>query len=233
MKKLNWLGWLFLFIGLALLGGAVFLYQDTQAFIDRALTARGTVIDLARSASSSRTGSGTGSSSTWRPVVTFTDHEGRSVEFISSVGSNPPSHRKGDVVEVLYLPDDSQQARIKGFIDLWLFPLILLGIGSIFFLFGLGFTVPGFIRTRARRRLRQSGTRILADVLGVESTRRSYRINAQWQNPRTSRIHVFSSDEIGFDPTNYVGTKQVNVFIDPNNPRKYLVDLSFLPRLAD
>lgn len=63
MKTLRTLGMLFALIGLGLLAGAYVAYERTNDFIDRALSATGTVIELTRS---SQIGSA-GGNSTYRP----------------------------------------------------------------------------------------------------------------------------------------------------------------------
>jgi Protein of unknown function (DUF3592) len=76
------------------------------------------------------------------PVVRFTTAEGRTVEFVSASGSSPASHSVGDRVEVLYDPDDPQDAQLSGFFDLWLWPIgfgvLAIGFGA-FALFSPGF----------------------------------------------------------------------------------------------
>jgi hypothetical protein len=71
------------------------------------------------------------------PVVEFTTAEGETVRFQSSTGSAPPAFEVGEEVEVLYDPALPENARISSFIDLWLFPTILLAFGGIFVLFGV------------------------------------------------------------------------------------------------
>ncbi|MFI5660798.1 DUF3592 domain-containing protein [Streptomyces sp. NPDC051684] len=51
--------------------------------------------------------------------------------FRSSTGSNPPAYEQGERDEVLYRADDPEDARINGFLSLWLLPLIFGGIGLI------------------------------------------------------------------------------------------------------
>ena len=57
-------------------------------------------------------------------------------------------------------------------------------------------------------------------------------IVSQWQNPATSKLHIFESDNIWFDPTDFIKTDKIKVWIDRKNPKKYMVDLSFLPEVA-
>ena len=62
--------------------------------------------------------------------------------------------------------------------------------------------------------------------------RNPYQILAHWQNPATSELHVFVSDNIWFDPTDYIDQDDIVVLIDKDNPSSYYVDTSFLPKLA-
>ena len=64
------------------------------------------------------------------PMVDFTSADGKRREFQDSTGSNPPSYDVGDRVEVLYRADDPGNARINGFLSLWLLPLIFSGVGE-------------------------------------------------------------------------------------------------------
>ncbi|MNC77488.1 hypothetical protein D3C75_1294550 [compost metagenome] len=57
-------------------------------------------------------------------------------------------------------------------------------------------------------------------------------IRSQWLNPRTSEVHLFESDNIWFDPSDYLKDESISVFIDKKNPKKYHVDISFLPKIA-
>lgn len=72
------------------------------------------------------------------PVVEFTPVDGTPRKFRDSAGSNPPAYEVGEQVEVLYRPDSPEDARIKGFLSLWLLPLIFGGIGLVFTGIGTG-----------------------------------------------------------------------------------------------
>jgi hypothetical protein len=62
--------------------------------------------------------------------------------------------------------------------------------------------------------------------------RSPWRIVAQWQNPESGQLHVFNSENLWFDPTRYVTTKQLKVLLDPKDATRYHIDVSFLPQLA-
>lgn len=234
MKSVAVMKWVFMVVGAGLLGLAGWLYQGTSTFIARAATAEGTVVDLARS-------SGSKGGSTWRPVVRFETPDGEAVQFTSSMGSNPPSHQVGDRVEVLYLPDAPREAKIREYLSLWGPATIVGGIGAVFFLIGAGITLWGVMQRRKEEDLRLNGTRIEADLQGVEqntsigkSGSHPWRLVAQWHDPSANQVHVFRSRNLWLDPTKHVGDrKHVTVFVERGNPKRYHVDLSFLPKLAE
>jgi len=107
MKTIGIIQYAFAAIGLAMLAGTLFWYQSVKSFVAEASVAQGTVVELARSQSGS-------DSPTFRPVVRFKAADGQAVEFTSSSGSNPPSYRRGETVEVFYRPSDPQDARHEG-----------------------------------------------------------------------------------------------------------------------
>lgn len=231
MKTIAIIKYVFSAIGIAMIAGALYWVQNTRAYLAQAGSAQGTVVDLVRSSSSS--------SSTYAPVVRFVTAKGEKIEFTSGTGSNPPSYSQGESVEVLYQPGAPRDARINGFVSLWLGPMIVGGIGSIFFLIGGGIALASVLQGRKEEYLRQNGTRILTTFQSVElntslavNGRHPFRVFTQWTNPSTSEIHVFESENLWFDPSPHINNRTITVFIEPGNPKKYYVDLSFLPKLA-
>jgi len=171
-------------------------------------------------------------------VVRFTTAGGETIEF-QSRSSNPPAYARGEQVTVLYLPEAPHDARIQGFFSLWGLPLVFGSVGSVFLLMGGGFALSGLLTRRRREHLRQHGVGIDTDLLGVERNTRfkfngrsPFQVVTQWQDPTTGTIHVFKSENLRFDPSNYIGDNKIRVLIDRNNPRRYYVDLSFLPKMA-
>ena len=72
---------------------------------------------------------------TYSPIVTYQTIEDIRVTFTSNYGSNPPSYKVGDQVNVLYDAKDPQEnVIIDAGLWNWLLPSILLGVGSILFL---------------------------------------------------------------------------------------------------
>ena len=231
MKVLRILGVVFGAVGAALLVAAFITLRSARSFESTAVGASGEVIDLAPSYSDG--------SATHAPVVRFETPDGREVIFESSVSSHPPAYDIGERVDVLYAPDDPGDAVIDSFWQVYLAPVILGGIGSIFLLIGGGMLVSQIVARRRRERLMASGRRVTARIQGVDlntsiavNGRHPFCITSQWMNPDTGELHVFRSDGIWYDPSMHIDRETVDVLIDPANPKRYYVDTSFLPKVA-
>jgi len=59
-----------------------------------------------------------------------------------------------------------------------------------------------------------------------------YQVVSQWLDPINKKMHVFRSDDIWYDPSSLLIDNSINVYIDPQNYKRYHVDLSNLPKLA-
>lgn len=234
MKILKIVSGVFSIVGIGMLLASFFVFSNTTSFIARAVEADGRVTDLERSRSSS------GSGTTYRPVVEFTAATGKRIEFVSSVGSSPPSHRVGEAVKVLYNPTNPQRARIKSFFQLWFGFLIVFVMGLVFAAIGLGMIV---VRRRGRKRaewLRRHGRRMKTAFKGVElnqslrvNGRCPYQIVSQSSDPSSNTVRLFQSNNIWFDPSEYIKGEAIDVLLDPNDPKKYVMDISFLPKLDE
>ncbi|MGR3279095.1 DUF3592 domain-containing protein [Acaryochloris marina NIES-2412] len=131
--------YIFWVVGILLMIGAFFFYQDTQKFLVEAASTEGTVIQMVASKGGtdvSRQKFSSVSGETYAPIVQFRDFSGTVIEFKSNFGSKPPQYEIGELVEVLYRIDAPEQARIKSFLSLWGASLILGFMGSIFVVIG-------------------------------------------------------------------------------------------------
>jgi len=196
MRILRILPRLFAALGLVCLFAASWVYTGERRFIASAGRTTGTVVDLVYE-------TGTDHGSAYYPVVRFASPTGDSVTIRSRTGSNPPSHRVGDRVEVLYDPARPEHAKMAGFFSLHLGSFIL-GIFAVVF-GGIG-GVWIFLQRRASalaEELRQTGRRITARVREVEvraniavNRRHPWRIVAEWQESPSSEMRVFKSANI-------------------------------------
>jgi len=231
MNVVSIIKYAFTLVGLAMLTGAFYAYKSTKTFLETATRTEGTVIELIRSRSDG--------SDTYKPVVHFVDQEGKSIEFSSSTSSNPPSYSVDERVGVLYDPAKPEHAEIDDFFSLWGISAIFGGLGAIFFLVGAGIIVGTTVKRHQDENLRTRGTPIETELQSVAlntsfmvNGKHPYKVLTQWFNPFTSEVHVFESDNVWFDPTSYLKGRKITVFIENDNPKKYLMDLSFLPKLA-
>jgi hypothetical protein len=233
-KTLKIIFGLFLAFGLVFSGVALWAVRDTQSFVAKAEAAAGQVIDLEhRRGTSSSSNSG----GAYYPVVRFRTATGQEHTLHSNNGSSPPSC---EAVTVLYDPTNPFDARIKGFFSLWLIAIIFGILGAVFSLIGLGgFLVPRYWARRAQE-LRLRGTPIETEFQNVElngslkmNGRSPWRIVSRWLDPARNELHLFHSENLWFDPTSFIKSQRLTVFVDPNNFKRYSMDVSFLPKLAD
>lgn len=232
MKTPKFVKYFFAFVGLTMLTIASFVFKSSLDFIENSKVTEGIVIDLLSVQSSGSNNRST----TYAPLVQFTDNKGGQFEFVSSISSSPASYDIGENVEVIYHSKQPKEAKIKGFFAIWGLETIMGSVGAIFFCIGFALLFSDQKKKSIRKYLRQNGRRITPDYLWVElnefysvNNKHPYQIMAQWKNPANSEVHIFKSDNIWFDPKEFIGTEKITVLIDSKNLKRYLMDLPFLP----
>lgn len=128
------IGPIFLIVGVGLLLGFFFAFSRTRRFLASAQEARAEVIGVKESIGSSR-------DRVYYPVLRYRTQQGATKEVVSSVGSNPPRHKEGDSVVILYDPAQPGDVRIHSFFNVWVGPLVLGALGVILTLVGAGLTL--------------------------------------------------------------------------------------------
>ena len=112
-------------VGFILAALAVFFWLRTRAFLDTAQKAQGTVIRMVYS-SDSEGGGG------YSPVYTFRTMSGQVIEVTDRMSSNPPQFKEGQIIDVLYDPENPNKARINKWFNLYFVPLLLGFLGMVF-----------------------------------------------------------------------------------------------------
>lgn len=231
MKTLSTIKIIFFVVGLGLLAAAGFWANSIRIFVNTAWTADGVVVDLLPVDSDGST--------LYKPLVRFVTDRGQEVVFSTNSSSNPPGFSVGEKVEVFYQPANPTEAKINTVFQLWGGPLIIGGLGSIFFAIGFAMIMFAVVGKRRAAYLKENGARVdaklneiaLNESLSVNG-RHPFQIIAQWREPETGKVYVFRSGNLWFDPTDYIDRERISVFIEKGNPKKYLVDLSFLPEVV-
>ena len=169
--------------------------------------------------------------------VQFATPDGRSHTFTSAM-SYVNALRRGAKVRVVYDIDDPDHARVEMRApNPWEGTILLSVWGSIFALIG---GIPLYFRARKAKQsdwLKLNGRAVQADFTGVHlntdlivNGKSPYRISAHWKDAATNQDYNFHSDNLWSDPASHVTSNVISVVIDPKNPKRYWMDLSFLPR---
>ena len=217
-------------VGLAMLVGGLVWAGLTFAFVSNAESATGVIVDFITTYDED--------GESHYPVVPFTTNQLMRVEFKSSVGSGSVP-RIDSAVEILYDGANPEDARINSFTTIWLFPLIVTGLGVVFGAVGFG----GFFRQWQRKRLKawllERGRPIETELKIVEinrSVRVNYRspfqIISEWRDPSTDQVHVFKSGNLWLDSEPEIPGENITVYIDPDDPERNHMDVSFLTELV-
>ncbi|WP_277373449.1 DUF3592 domain-containing protein [Pseudomonas sp. AA-38] len=172
------------------------------------------------------------------PVVEFFPHQGELTRFTGEVCSRP-GYAMGEVVDLFYDPLEPENAHIDSFVQNWFISLILGAVGLFFCLVGSFLLMPDSFSNRRVKRLESRAQAVQAKFVDVRRNPFStlndvpaWQLVCQWHNPESGAMHVFYSEDLWFDPRPFIKDECLQVMIDPEDPRHYSVDTSFLPRLA-
>ena len=225
---------LVLSIGLMLFLGFFSIKQIN--FINSSLITTGTVVDL--EVSYIRNSDGTRSLS-YHPIFLFVDNHQRVRKLQSDVGSNPPIYHKGEVVEIIYNPENPDHAKINNLFTLWFTEIIIGILAIVLFLISGSYFYFNVRKHRLKRKMLTNGQQVEAKITSIELNtgiviqgRSPYVIYSQWQDQLTpDDIYIFKSENIWFDPTPFINRETITVYIDVANAKRYYVDISFLPKV--
>jgi Protein of unknown function (DUF3592) len=235
MKAFKIIGILCCCIGIAALIGFVFSIIHTNRFIAESVLTKGEVVDIVTHTSTDSHGRTTRSR---YPVVKFLDKNGDTVEFESSA-STSGGIKIGQPIDVRFIPNNPSRAKLaNSFMDIWgltvfcgIFGVVFAGLGFPFFWLGIRDDIN---EKKAQLYAKEIEVPIKGIVKNTSITmngRSPFQIEAQWLNPETNQVHIFKSKNIWYDPSEYCkGT--VIIKADPQNLKKYWMDISFLPKKA-
>lgn len=119
----RWIAWTILGIGGLITAGGVLMGLGNLRHVLYGERADGIVTEIVRDGDM------------YAPVVRFRLPQGETVE-VKDLGSGAPDFSAGDAVAVLYLPESPRDFRLDTFERLWLVPIILVGFGGFWLMFG-------------------------------------------------------------------------------------------------
>ncbi len=156
-------------------------------------------------------------------------------EHESSFSGYSSSFHVGDEIEIYYDKDDVNKIGSK---SLDLLYLILPGLGSIFLLIGvIGLAVLSH-KKKKEKNLRENGELVYAayseTIMNMNirvNGRHPYNIIVQWNNPEDGKKYLLKSKNIYFNPEMIIEERNIKtfpVYMNPNNKKKYFVDVDIL-----
>ena len=116
---------------------------------------------------------------------------------------------------------------------------LLLFIGCIFVAINGGMLAYASLTENRIKQLLQQGKLVQADFQQVEintslkvNGASPFRVVAQWHDTQSNELRIFKSANLWFNPAQFVESRKIPVYVDLNNPTKYHMDLSFLPKVS-
>lgn len=153
----------------------------------------------------------------------------------SRLNSYASNFYQGKQLDIYYDKYDPSKIGVK---SLDLLCLIFPGIGLIFFIIGSSALVLKRKKNSLEKRLKSMGNAVYAKytetIINTSYTvngKSPYNIICEWINPADNQKYIFKSKNIWFNPENTLmerGIVQIPVYIDPNNVKKYYVDVDFI-----
>jgi hypothetical protein len=123
-----------------------------------------------------------------------------------------------------------------GHID-YILPIVFMSIGLLDVLIIIIWALVSKNKVKKQKWLLENGQSIRTKFISADinthitvNNRSPYVIVCHWRDPITQNIYVFRSNNIWYNPTEFIDkAKTINVFYDPANMKSYLMDVSFLP----
>lgn len=118
-------GTILLVVGIGLVLVTVVVERHQEKMFAGAVRTTGTVVALLPRHSS-------GGSTSYAPLVRFRTNDGVTFDFTATLASNPPAHKVGDLVPVVYTPVNPAQADIDSWTSRWLLTVLCAALAIVF-----------------------------------------------------------------------------------------------------
>lgn len=110
---------------------ALSYYYNSHYFLNNAISSIGTIVDFEKVESFDETGSAI--ETQYFPMIEFNDTQGQAIQFVGNISEDNPQQKKGTQVNILYLAEQPQEAKIYSWQSLWLETLVLVLFSFVFF----------------------------------------------------------------------------------------------------
>ena len=148
------------------------------------------------------------------------------------LNSYSSSMREGDHVEIFVDPEKPYD--IKAGNEMLIIGGVFSGVGFIITVVGVILLFKSAGKKALEKRLIEDGYYIEAkydytDVTGVRiNSRPTYVVRCSYLNPEDGNIYSFKSRYFTYDPSMYINSETIRVYVDRNDFKKNYVDLSYI-----
>jgi hypothetical protein len=224
-----WHRWISLLIGVTFLISGLICAIKSIDYVYFAERAEATVVGFAEQRRSSRKFA--------FPIFQFELSSGEVIKVESRVSGFRKVFQLNQKFEIMYFKQHPEAARINSFDQTWLFPIFFTVFGLFWVQFGPFGSPCNILKTRSRKKLKTTGVRIMTELVRVERAffalgRPSvspFIIVTSWQDLEVGTLREFKSCHLWYDPTPYLHSKRVEVYVSSKNKMKYWMDTDFLP----
>jgi hypothetical protein len=124
---------LLLLVGITLLIGGIFVLVKNIKLIKTGVSMEADIIDVHKKKQTSTDSDGyTTTSDMYYPVYKYS-YEGEEFTKESNFGvSNSRKYVKGNKLNIVFMPDTPEKSQVKGGMNLWMMPGILIFVGIVF-----------------------------------------------------------------------------------------------------
>jgi hypothetical protein len=211
----------FVLCALTIVAGLI-IYLEASAFQKKAKITEGTVINTGLSAYE----------------IQYTSDDGAKRVYRGNHGSSKGwRYHTGDLVKVFYRADNPENMRFSDGVKLGRKVMIIGIIMTLFNLISLWF---GWKKNKSEKNFKTTGRKLQARILqiGIDTgisvlKKNPFYIDCEWEDQVSGRKYTHTIRYIWTDPKILLNEREtIDVYIDPDNPAKYFMDISFLGEAA-
>ena len=169
--------------------------------------------------------------STYDVTVSFNTSDGKEV---TATARKQSRISNGEKVMIWYDRADPQKVDFEDSIGHNMTGAI---VGVLILLLGFYLLISQIVKDSTNKRLIRTGQKIAAEFVSAGRNEKykmgdknPWVIKCKWVDNNSNKVYYFESRDYTIDPAPYLnGRYHIDIFINPADPRKYLMDTSFMP----